>query len=105
MLKFLLYISCVLAVLSDMLMVLWAKNSKHPIWYLIVAIVLIIATWFFWLYPIYKGFKISIAISLYAIFSIIGCCFVGIVIYHEQLSIINIIGIVLGLIALIMVSI
>lgn len=105
MTKLLLFASCLFAVIADMLMVLWAKNQKHQSWLLIIGVFLIMITGVIWSYSIYKGMKVTAAITIYAILSIIGCSFTGIIVFHEQLTIINIIGMIVGIIALIMISI
>ena len=84
--KLLLIASCVLAVISDMLFVWWAKNQSHQIWYLVVAMLLLNVTGLLWSYTMYKGIESATAITFYALLTVAGCSFLGFVIFGEHIS-------------------
>ncbi len=102
--KLLLIASCVVAVVADMLFVWWAKRDNHPQWSWITGIVLLNIATLVWMYTMRKGIESATAITFYALFTVAGCSFLGFVIFKESLSLVNSIGLVLGFIALIMIS-
>lgn len=102
--KVFLIASCVVAVIADMLLVWWAKKDTHPSWAWIMGIILINIASLVWMYTMRKGIESATAITFYALFTVAGCSFLGFVIFHESLSLINSLGLVLGFIALIMIS-
>ena len=102
--KVLLYFSCGLAVVADMLLVWWAKNSNHPLWCIIIGIILLNISVLIWSYSMYVGTQSIMAITTYSLLTIIGCSFLGYVIFHENLTTINAIGLILALIALILIN-
>lgn len=103
--KLLLIISCVVAVIADMLFVWWAKKSTHPSWSWISGLVLLNIATLVWMYTMRKGIESATAITFYALFTVIGCSFLGFVVFKEPLSLINIIGLILGIVALVIISI
>lgn len=103
--KLLLIASCVVAVAADMLFVWWAKRDAHPVWSWIVGIILLNVATLVWMYTMRKGIESATAITFYALFTVAGCSFLGFVIFNEPLSVINSIGLILGFIALILISI
>jgi multidrug transporter EmrE-like cation transporter len=103
--KLILIISCIVAVISDMLFVWWAKRDNHPSWAMIIGIVLLNIAAVIWMYTMKKGIESATAITFYALFTVAGCSFLGFIIFHEPLSIINFIGLLLTLVALVMISI
>ncbi len=50
------------------------------------------------------GVELVVAIIFYAIGTVLGCTFVGVIIFKEHLSIMNGIGIILSLISLILIN-
>jgi multidrug transporter EmrE-like cation transporter len=103
--KLLLISSCVVAVLADMLFVWWAKEDAHRTWLWIVGIILLNIATLVWMYSMRKGIESATAITFYALFTVIGCSFLGFVIFKEPLRIINLLGLLMGVIALVMISI
>ena len=102
--QFFLILSCLVAVVSDMALVWWAKQAGHPLSYLIAGILLGNAAIVIWAYSMRTGVESAVAITVYALATVIGCSFLGIVIFREPVSIVNAIGMGLGLVALVMVS-
>lgn len=103
--KFLLVTSCVVAVVADMLFVWWAKKDSHPLWSWIIGIVLLNVATLVWMYTMRKGIESATAITFYALFTVTGCSLLGFLVFKEQLSIINSIGLTLAVIALILIGI
>ncbi len=103
--RLLLIASCVVAVVADMLFVWWAKKDTHPNWSWIVGLVLLNIATLVWMYTMRKGIESATAITFYALFTVAGCSFLGFVIFKEHLSTLNLIGLILGFIALIIISI
>ena len=87
-----------------MLFVWWAKKATHPIFSAVVGVVLLNIATVIWMYTMREGIESATAITFYALFTVIGCSFLGIVVFKEPLSFINGFGMVLGLIALILIS-
>lgn len=103
--KLILIISCIVAVISDMLFVWWAKKNTHPTWALIIGMILLNIAAVIWMYTMKKGIESATAITFYALFTVAGCSFLGFMIFGEHLSVINSIGLLLALVALVMISI
>ena len=103
--KVILLFSCTIAVTADMLLVWWAKNSSHSQFEGIIGIILLNISTFIWVYTMKAGIESATAITFYALFTVAGCTILGVVIFKEPLSIINGIGLLLSLIALVLVSI
>jgi drug/metabolite transporter (DMT)-like permease len=103
--KLFLVLSCVVAVTADMMLVWWAKKDSHPLFFLIGGMTLLTISGYMWAYSMRIGNESAVAITFYALATVMGCAFLGIVIFKEPLSMINGIGMILGFIALIMVSI
>lgn len=103
--KLLLIASCVVAVLADTLLVWWAKKESHPTYAIVLGMILMNVAGFIWAYTMRKGIESAMAITFYALFTVAACSFLGFVIFHEPLSITNIVGIFLALIALVLIGI
>src|SRR5271157_6044924 len=103
--KLLLIISCVVAVVADMLFVWWAKKDNHPPFAIILGLVLMNIAGLVWAYTMKNGIESATAITFYALFTVAGCSFLGFVIFKESLSFVNSLGLVLALVALIMISV
>lgn len=103
--KLLLIASCVVAVIADMLFVWWAKKANHPTLALIIGIILLNVAGLVWAYTMKKGIESATAITFYALFTVAGCSFLGLVIFKETLTTLNAVGLVIALIALVMISI
>jgi multidrug transporter EmrE-like cation transporter len=102
--KFLLFLSCIIAVIADMGFVWWAKNPTHPIWFLVGAIILNIIGLAIWAYTMRNGIESAMAITAYSLMTVAGCSFLGVVIFKEALSTVNAIGMILAMIALVLIS-
>ena len=102
--KLLLILSCAVAVVADMLFVWWAKSQNHPVWSWVVGIVLLNIATLVWMHTMRKGIESATAITFYALFTVAGCSFLGFVIFKEHLSIVNLVGLILGCVALILIS-
>lgn len=102
--KLLLFTSCGLAVVADMLFVWWAKHQTHPLWCIVVGMILLNITGLMWAYTMYKGVESATAITIYSLLTVAGCTFLGYVVFQETLTTVNAIGLILGVIALIMIS-
>ena len=103
--KLLLIISCVVAVMADMLFVWWAKEDTHPNWSWIVGMVLLNIATLVWMYTMRRGIESATTITFYALFTVAGCSFLGFIIFKEQMHVVNIIGLCLALVALILIAI
>lgn len=102
--KLILLTSCVTAVVGDMLFVWWAKEKHHASWFLISAMIFMNISALIWAYSMKAGIDSAVAITVYALFTVAGCSFLGLVIFHETISFVNYIGLLLALVALILVS-
>lgn len=102
--KLILFTSCIGAVIADTFLVFYAKTKLHTPWFLVVGIILLNISALVWTYSMRKGIESSIAITFYALFTVAACTLVGVFIFKDQLSTVNIIGIVLALIALFMIG-
>lgn len=102
--KLILFTSCIVAVIADMLMVWWAKKAEHPVYAIVLGMILLNVAGLAWMLSMKRGIESATAITVYSLFTVVGCSFLGFVIFHEPLSFINFIGIGLALIALILIS-
>lgn len=100
----LLFVSCVSAVTGDMFLVWYAKSATHPKIAFAVGAGIVLMSTFLWTYTMFKGIESATAITCYALFTVMGCSFLGVVVFKESLSVTNAIGMALGLIALVLVS-
>jgi len=103
--KLILVLSCLIAVVADMFLVWWAKKGTHPVLCLAAGFILLNLAGYIWAYSMRNGIESAVAITFYAIATVIGCSALGVVIFREPLSTVNGVGIVIGLIALVLVSI
>lgn len=102
--KLLLYSSCLIAVIADMLFVYCAKTEKASTFLLIGTFLLNAIGCFIWVYCMKKGIESAIAITVYAIITTLGCTLLGSLLFKEHLSVINIIGIFTAILALILIN-
>jgi drug/metabolite transporter (DMT)-like permease len=100
--KILLFSSCFIAVIADMLMVWWAKHYDHPLWTILVAGVLNTVGMIIWCYSMKKGVESSVAIVVYALATSAGCSILGFMIFNETISRTNAAGMVMGVISFIL---
>lgn len=87
-----------------MMFVLYSKKSQHSLSLLVVTLLLNMIGCILWCYSMKKGIESSMAITVYAILTTIGCSLLGVLIFKETISIINIIGIGIALIALYLIN-
>ena len=66
--KLLLFSSCAIAVIADMMFVWWAKNQSHPVWCLILGFILNTIGILIWMYTMKLGIESATAITVYALF-------------------------------------
>jgi multidrug transporter EmrE-like cation transporter len=102
--KLILILSCVAAVVADMLLVWWAKKETHPVACLVAGVVMLNIAGFIWAYSMRQGIESAVAITFYAIVTVLGCSWLGIAIFKEPLSTTNAVGIGIGLVALVLVG-
>lgn len=102
--KILLTLSCVIAVFADMSFVWWAKKDSHPILSMILGIFLMNLASLIWMYTMRKGIESATAITFYALFTVAGCSLLGFIVFKEQLSFINSVGLILSVFALILIG-
>lgn len=103
--KLLLVLSCIIAVVADVLLVWWSKHPNHPIQAIIWGVILNTIGMGIWTYTMKEGIESATAITFYALFTVTACSLVGTFVFHEHLSIFNIFGIFLAIISLIMICI
>lgn len=102
---FFLFVSCIGAVIADMLFVYWAKSTSHQKWIFFSAYFLSSCCIILWSYTMKLGLKSANAIAIYALFTMAGCTLLGYYLFSEQLSLPNWIGLFLAAIAIILISI
>jgi len=99
--KIILILSCLLAVMADVLLVISAK--KISVLLFIASMILLNISALIWVYSMKKGIESATAIVVYSLLTTIGCSFVGYFLFKERLSTANIVGSVLGVIALLLI--
>jgi multidrug transporter EmrE-like cation transporter len=102
--RLLLFASCIVAVVADMLFVWWAKEESHPIPAMVLGLVLLNIASVVWMYTMREGIESATAITFYALFTVAGCSFLGFVVFKEHLSPINVTGLALSVVALVFIS-
>ena len=103
--KLILLVSCGVAVVADTFFVFYAKTAKITPTYLGAALVLMNIAALVWTYSMRKGIESSMAITFYALFTVAACSSVGVFVFKDRLSTLNVIGLFLALIALVLISI
>ena len=103
--KIILILSCLLAVIADMLFVWYAKSLDHPKWSLVCGLIFTNIAAFIWTYSMKIGIESSKAITTYSLSTVAGCSLLGILFFKEEISMINIIGIFIAIIALMLITI
>lgn len=100
--QLLLILSCLIAVISDMAYVMFAKFPA--INFLIIGVIGSLISISLWIYAMRVGVESSTAITYYCVLTMIGCTLLGHIIFHEQLSLTNWLGIFLAIISLILIA-
>ena len=95
-------LSVVLEVVSDILFKKWATDSKNSLLY--VGLLIYLIGTIFWAFSLKYGY-LSKAISIFTILNLIIIVLVGILYFKENLSLINRIGIGLGILSVILIEI
>lgn len=98
---FLITLAMALEVAADVLFKKWSLGSKSC-WLIIGLAVYMIGTTF-WAYSLKYG-HLSKAISIFAVLNLIILVLIGVLVFKEDLSLINKIGIVLGIIGIILIE-
>jgi multidrug transporter EmrE-like cation transporter len=104
MAKLILFLSCVMAVIADMMLVWYAKHTKSSIWIFVSAIILSVVGIFVWQYSMRKGIESATAITVYCILTTIGCTILGQYFFGEILIMKQWVGIGLAIVALLMIN-
>ena len=94
-------IAVVLEVIADVLLKKWAINNK--VVFIISGIALYTAATFVWAYSL-KFELLSKAITVFTILNLLLVVVAGVIIFKENLSVTNKIGIILGLFAIILLE-
>ena len=98
----LLFIAVTLEVFSDILFKKWSLGSKNSL--LIIGLIIYMIGTGFWAVSLKYEF-LSKAISVFAVLNLIVLVLVGVVLFKEDLSFINKIGIGLGVLSVILIEI
>ena len=98
----LLFIAVILEVFSDILFKKWSLGSKNSL--LIIGLIIYMIGTGFWAVSLKYEF-LSKAISVFAVLNLIVLVLVGVVLFKEDLSFINKIGIGLGVLSVILIEI
>lgn len=104
MAKLILLLSCVVAVIADMMLVWYAKHTKSSIWIFISALTLSVIGIFIWQYSMRKGIESAAAITVYCILTTLGCTFLGWYFFDEILTTKQWVGMGLAIIALLLMN-
>jgi multidrug transporter EmrE-like cation transporter len=102
--KLILFLSCGLAVIADMMLVWYAKHKDSSPWLFIIAIMISLSGIYVWQYSMRKGIESAMAITTYCLLTTVGCTILGTLVFNEVLSTANIIGIILSIISLILIT-
>jgi len=98
---FLIALAVGLEVAADVLFKKWALENKNYL--LIVGLVIYMIGTTFWAYSLRYG-HLSKAISIFAVLNLIILVLVGVLFFKEDLSMINKIGVILGIVSVILIE-
>lgn len=98
---FLITLAVALEVAADVLFKKWSLGSKS--YWLIIGLIIYIVGTTFWAYSLKYG-HLSKAISIFAVLNLVILVLVGVFIFKEDLSLINKIGIIVGIISVILIE-
>ncbi|MEK7635850.1 MAG: EamA family transporter [Patescibacteria group bacterium] len=90
-----------LEIVADVLFKKWSLGNKNYL--LIAGLAIYMIGTFFWAYSL-KFEHLSKAISVFAVLNLIILVLVGVFIFKENLSLVNKIGIILGIIGIILIE-
>lgn len=102
--KLLLFISCITAVVADMMLVWYAKHKEASLLLFWTAFLINAAGIYVWQYSMRKGIESATAITVYCLLTTVGCTALGYFFFHEQLSIKQMTGILLAIISLCLIT-
>lgn len=91
-----------LEIIADILLKRWTIQSKNILF--IIGLVIYFIGTLFWAFSL-KYENLSSAISIFTILNLIVIVLVGILVFGEELSLINKIGIALGIVSIILIEI
>lgn len=91
-----------LEVIGDILFKKWAIDAKHAL--LIIGLIIYFTGTIFWAISL-KYEYLSKAISVFTILNLIAIVLVGVLYFKEEITLINTIGIALGIISIILIEI
>ncbi len=103
--KLLLFISCISAVIADMMLVWYAKHKEASPLLFWAAFLINAGGIYVWQYSMRKGIESATAITVYCLLTTAGCTALGYFFFSEHLSIINWVGIALAIVALFLITI
>lgn len=103
--KLILILSCITAVIADMLFVWYAKKVDHPVHIAVTGLFLANISICVWSYSMREGIESSMAITMYCLLTMIGCTILGYFVFKEDLTLLNWIGIGLAIVAILFISI
>ena len=98
----LLFLAVALEVFADVLFKKWAIENKNML--LIFGLAIYFLGTIFWAYSLKYEF-LSKAISVFTVLNLILVVAVGVIVFKEELSIINKIGVLLGILSVILIEI
>lgn len=99
---FLITLAVALEVVADVMFKKWSLGSKS--YWLIIGLAIYMIGTTFWAYSLKYG-HLSKAISIFAVLNLVILVLVGALIFKEDLSLINKIGIILGIISVVLIEI
>ena len=98
----LIILAVALEVAADVLFKKWSQGNKN--YWLIAGLVIYMIGTAFWAYSLKYG-HLSKAISIFAVLNLIILVLVGVLVFKEDMSLINKIGIILGIMSVILIEI
>ena len=91
----------VLEVIADLFLKKWSMNGRN--WIFVLGIVIYLVATFFWAFSL-KYELMSRAITVFFVLNMILVVLAGVLIFGEKLSIVNKLGILLGIVSLVLVE-
>jgi len=97
----LIILAVALEVFADVLFKKWANSNK--LYFVIIGFIIYLAGTIFWAFSLKYEF-ISKAGAVFVLLNLIGLALVGLLIFKEHLSVLNWVGIFLGLISILLIE-
>ena len=98
----LLFLAIALEVVGDIFLKKWSLGGKSVL--MAIGFMLYVVASLFWAFSL-KYEYLSKAISIFTVLNLICVVLVGVLMFEEKLSLVNIIGMVLGLVSVVLVQI